>query len=648
MLSDLSFEAVCALDDRIVTEHSTLPTATLEYNDIKKESLLGMGGSAQVYRATVESIETNTIALKEPRFGDGGDTTISEMFANEAELWSYLDHEHIIQVIDWGTEPHPWIALEYADGGTLADHIEQQNLEKSLWMAICLAQAVKYAHTRGVVHLDLKPENILLEKTSEGTWEIPKVTDWGLAKLLLKYTGEIEGLSYYYAAPEQFRPEEFHGADEKTDVYQLGGVIYSLLTGQPPVSGSKQELVDQTLAGDIAPPSSINPALPASLDQPILRALETEPTDRYEDILLMRQALERAFLDVYAIQEYPQPRVNSRRTGEIGSTGPPSAVSVEWKIDGSFIPTASPAVIGDTIYLTTRQGTVHAFSVHSGTIHWGSKISDTQLTAPVIGDDRLYVADENGIVYMIELNGDRQISEIDIGRSIRSPLLLVDDRIIAVTTQGVIKAISPTATELWSTQAPGNVRAPAAIYHNNLIVPAADGLAAFDLETGTRSWTYQREAPSIGASAAVGEHVYTADRNNISAIDIADGGIRWNISTDYTPTGLAVTPSICYVSTDGGGLLALDTASGSKKWQYERPNVTLTPPMIGDDLLFIGSAGRKRKTLPQRMDDVHAVERKTGTERWGYATDNEVKHCPVITGSSLLVVDMDGGVYSLG
>lgn len=645
MSSGRSFAEVRAAHGRIPATTADTSKVSLRYEDITKESLLGMGGSAQVYRATVDGDDSGTIALKEPRF-DVPDEQVAEMFAQEAELWSFLEHEYILGVLDYGTEPCPWIALEYADGGTLADH-EQENLEHSLWLAIALADGVKYAHKHGVVHLDLKPENILFHTTPADTWDIPQVTDWGLAKLLLKYTGEIEGLSFQYAAPEQCRPEQYHGADEKTDIYQLGAVIYALLTGRPPVSGSRQEMVDQTLAGAIDPPSSVNPSLPSFLDAPIMQALETNPEDRYEDVLLIRQALERAFLDVYTIEDTPQPRVNVRRTGTVGAPGPTTAVGVNWQLDGAFVPAGPPAVVDDTVYLTTRQGTIHALGVHTGAVQWGAKLGDGALTAPVIDEEQLYAADDSGVVYATPLTEQRQSWEATIGRSVRAAPIPNDDTIVLATVDGTVLAVEQSGTVAWETQAPGKVHRPPAVREGQLFVASFGGLGVVNVETGVRKWEYERVAPLRSAPVVVGETVFAAGRDAVVAIDITTGEKRWDRHLDDRSTGLAATTSHCYVSTGDGELIALDAPTGTEAWRFTKRNVAFTAPLIGEQTIFVGCHTPGSGTLPERMADVYAIDRETGAQRWTYATDTEVPLEPTITGDSLLVVGADGTLYSL-
>ncbi len=105
----------------------------------------------------------------------------------------------------------PWIAMEYMDGGGLDDRLDERSdglpLAEALWIGECICRGVEVAHNYGIAHLDLKPANVLFRETPEDRWDVPKVADWGLARVLAEQTGTMEGLSVKYAAPEQFEPD---------------------------------------------------------------------------------------------------------------------------------------------------------------------------------------------------------------------------------------------------------------------------------------------------------------------------------------------------------------------------------------------------------------------------------------------------------
>jgi Flp pilus assembly protein TadB len=267
------------------------PQQSLAYSEIQKDDPVGSGGNADVYRAITETENGELeLALKEPRMSGTLHTETVERMLKEADTWQQLDdNNYIVSVVDYGSEPLPWIAMEYMDAGHLGERANKMDFGQKLWTAIVTTRAVRHAHRHGVVHLDLKPENILL-RSAEDVWEVPKVADWGLSKHLLEHSKSIEGLSPHYAAPEQF-DEEFGSTDDITDVYQLGAVFYELFTGRPPFEGQATKVMRAVLDDEPNPPSEYA-NLPDQIDEILLTALATDKQDRYEHVLYLRDDLQ--------------------------------------------------------------------------------------------------------------------------------------------------------------------------------------------------------------------------------------------------------------------------------------------------------------------------------------------------------------------
>ncbi|MFC7173907.1 protein kinase [Haloplanus litoreus] len=282
----------------------TVPPLTVgddvDFAAVELGERIGTGGDADVYRATVTHRgDAYPVAVKQPRFEGTIQERAVEEFESEAETWARLDdHDNVVTVYAWGTEPLPWLALEYMDGGTLATMLGDLDLPEALWLAGRIAEGVRHGHRHGVAHLDLKPTNLLLRETGPGTWDYPKVSDWGLAKLLLRHSNSVEGLSPTCAAPEQFDSETFGSADDLTDVYQLGAVVYALLTGEPPFTGPSAAVMRSVLQDTPEPPSAVDPSLPPAVDEVVTTALAKRKDDRYEGVLPFRKALDRLFESV--------------------------------------------------------------------------------------------------------------------------------------------------------------------------------------------------------------------------------------------------------------------------------------------------------------------------------------------------------------
>lgn len=264
------------------------------YDDLAEREPIARGGNADVKKATVTTVDHDIqLAVKEPRMAGTLHTDTVDRIIEEAKTWDKLDdHNHIVSVVDYDSSPMPWIAMEYMDAGHLGDRAGDIDMPQALWTALSVTKGVRHAHRRGVAHLDLKPANILFRAVDDG-WDAPKVTDWGLSKHLLDHSNSIEGFSPQYAAPEQF-DDEYGPTDDITDIYQLGSVFYELFTGHPPFDGKPFKIIGKVKTNPPTPPTEVAD-VPDELDDILLTALAKSKTDRYDDIVYLRDDLQSVF-----------------------------------------------------------------------------------------------------------------------------------------------------------------------------------------------------------------------------------------------------------------------------------------------------------------------------------------------------------------
>jgi serine/threonine protein kinase len=280
------------------------PRRSLTYDDLSITEQLGDGGHATVYKAAIKGYETpECVAVKEPT--NEAQTLPADdamEFLQEAETWEQLDYrerhkqlyaeyEHLVGIVDTG-DRLPWIAMEYMDGGTLAERLEGSNglpLPKLRWFATCVCRGVELAHYEGISHLDLKPSNVLFRSTPEGQWDVAKIADWGTSRRPLESTEE-NALSAAFSAPEQFDPDTFGEPDSMTDVYQIGAIIYAMAVGEPPYTGSRIEISNAATEGPELP-STHRDELPDEFDQVVARAMAPDKQDRYRTIRDLASAI---------------------------------------------------------------------------------------------------------------------------------------------------------------------------------------------------------------------------------------------------------------------------------------------------------------------------------------------------------------------
>lgn len=253
------------------------------------DGILGKGAMGVVYKGFDPWIE-RIVALKTIRkemFSQGEQADLIGRFKNEAQAAGRLAHPNIVTVYDYGEDADSaYIAMEFVEGTPLDALIlpgSPTALPRVLaWMSDLL-QGLDYAHSRGVVHRDIKPGNLLVTVGAQ-----VKISDFGVARIessTLTQAGAMIGTPSYMS-PEQFRGE---AVDGRSDVFSSGVVLYQLLTGLRPFSGSTPVVMQQILNEEPAPPSAALPLLGTRFDEVVARALAKSPERRFQTA--------RAFLD---------------------------------------------------------------------------------------------------------------------------------------------------------------------------------------------------------------------------------------------------------------------------------------------------------------------------------------------------------------
>jgi serine/threonine protein kinase len=251
---------------------------------------IGRGGMAVVYKAYQESLN-RYVAVKVLREELARDRQFVARFHREAVAVARLNHPNILQVYDTGVvHGIYYIVMDYVDGRSLESLLARGPLpmERAIAIAVQLAEALAYAHRQGLVHRDVKPGNILLTRSGQ-----PLLTDFGIAKALdgatrLTQTGMSIGTPAYMA-PEQIQGQP---ADNRTDIYALGIVLYEMLTGVAPFSAPTPVGVIYKQMNEPPPPlRQMNSRVPAWLEAVVDKALSKNPLDRYQRVDDLAQVL---------------------------------------------------------------------------------------------------------------------------------------------------------------------------------------------------------------------------------------------------------------------------------------------------------------------------------------------------------------------
>jgi serine/threonine-protein kinase len=263
------------------------------------ERELGQGGMAVVYLA--EDLKHHRqVAIKMVRPELAG-VLGAERFLREIEIAAGLHHPHILPLYDSG-EARPeqggapgflFYVMPYVEGRSLRDRLAREHqlpIDEALRIAREVADALSYAHTRGVVHRDIKPENILLDAGHA------VVADFGIARAVSAAGGDqLTATGVTLGTPAYMSPEQAAGSqdlDGRSDLYSLACVLYEMLGGQPPFTGpTVASVVHQHMAAEPAPITQLRPVVPAELAGALARALAKTPADRFNPVAQFADAL---------------------------------------------------------------------------------------------------------------------------------------------------------------------------------------------------------------------------------------------------------------------------------------------------------------------------------------------------------------------
>lgn len=268
------------LDDAIVIEEGTM------IGEYRVDRRLGSGTFGDVY-AGEQPLIGKKVAIKLLNVKYASQPQVVSRFIAEARAVNRIRHRNIIDIFSFGVyaDRRPYFVMELLDGVTLSELLEKEkrlSLTDAIPILRGIADALDAAHQAGVTHRDLKPDNVFLASQKEGGY-FPKLLDFGVAKLVDDELAHKTATGVAVGTPRYMSPEQCRGktVDHRADIYSLGVLVHEMLTGKPLFDG--ESAMDVLLKHTTEPPpsmSSLNAALPAELDAPVLAMLAKRPNAR--------------------------------------------------------------------------------------------------------------------------------------------------------------------------------------------------------------------------------------------------------------------------------------------------------------------------------------------------------------------------------
>lgn len=333
------------------------PLGKIKYfGDYELLEEIARGGMGVVYKARQTSLN-RIVAVKMILAGQLASEADIRRFHTEAEAAANLQHPNIVAIHEVGQqEERHYFSMDYVEGQNLAALVRERPLPPAQAAALVktIAEAIQYAHQRGILHRDLKPQNVLIDEHGR-----PRVTDFGLAKHAgadsnLTQTGAVMG------SPSYMPPEQATGRHDQvgphSDVYSLGAILYQLLTGKAPFMGETPlATLQKVVEEDPVPPSKHNPLAPPDLETICLKCLEKEPERRYGAARALAEELER-FLNYEPILARPASEWRKVST---------------WMLKHPWLITAALALIG-AVAIIGLAGLVYGVWENSQLLAWRS------------------------------------------------------------------------------------------------------------------------------------------------------------------------------------------------------------------------------------------------------------------------------------
>jgi serine/threonine-protein kinase len=266
------------------------PGETLDH--YRLDAMVARSGMSTLYKAT-DLRDGKSVAIKIPHEEMEADPVLVERFKRERDIGLELDHPGVVKTFDNGPGSRLYMAMEWVEGRLLRSILNEERklpIDRAVNLTLQICDALDTMHKHGVVHRDLKPENVMVDDADR-----IKLIDFGIAKKEDARRLTFVEVSKTLGTPDYISPEQVKGqrGDQRSDVYSLGAMLYEMLTGEPPYTGSNPlAVMNERLLHDPKPVRALRKDVSPELEEILKRALAMEPRNRYQTASEMAWELE--------------------------------------------------------------------------------------------------------------------------------------------------------------------------------------------------------------------------------------------------------------------------------------------------------------------------------------------------------------------
>jgi eukaryotic-like serine/threonine-protein kinase len=508
--------------------------------------------------------------------------TAIQNFEREANILATLAHSGIPRIYDYFTkEDRSYLVLEFINGEDLESIITRTEgfLDENqvISWGIELCDVLNYLHNHKpepIIFRDMKPSNIMISQENHVV-----LVDFGIAKHFQSgEKGTMIGTEGY-SPPEQYRGETSHSAD----IYSLGATLHHLLTKRDPRMEPPFSFGDR-------PINIINPSISPELVEVINVSLQYDPSDRFESITSMKQALIAA----------------ARKTGMLGNMdyGPSvvnkGAIKPIWTFQCEDEIRGTPTYYEGNVYVGACDNNLYSLNSADGEFTWKYATDGKIVTKPEVFDGNIYISSE-------------------------------DERLHAVNTR--------SGKVNWIYYANGRFRSSPKIAEGHIFVGSDDRhLHAINVLTGRASWKFEASAPIRSTPYIHHETVlFGTENGEFFSIDFG-GNLKWKFKTKQAITSSpTVYEGMVFFGSHDSSFYALDAKGGWVIWRFRMGKGSIVSPCAADNIIFTGSADGM----------IYAIDTKTSKEVWNFKTDHQVSGSPILHRDSLYCGAADGVLYCI-